>query len=201
MKIFEALSEPSSSWLAWVLSFVLMATILVSTVAFILETVSTINSSDEAERVFFYIDLVTVQIFALDYLTRLCTCPNIFSFVFNWLNIIDLIAILPWYIMMGVGANNDSGGGTAVFRVLRLIRIFRLFRGSINEFVLILSLLILLILLTSSIMYYCERGDHHEGLGYRVRDDEINFNDDGEPVRSPFYTIPATFWWSMVTQC
>ena len=40
------------------------------------------------------------------------------------MNIIDFIAIVPWYIEQLMGA----GSGLAVFRVVRLVRIFRVFK-------------------------------------------------------------------------
>merc|ERR1712032_1262895 len=45
-------------------------------------------------------------------------------YVLQWLNVIDFLAIVPFY----VSAAGGGGGGAAVLRVLRLVRIFRVLK-------------------------------------------------------------------------
>lgn len=56
---------------------------------------------------------------------RFLSAPDKLKFVVEPFNIIDAIAILPWYIITGVG--NDFKG-TTVFRVVRLLRVFRVLK-------------------------------------------------------------------------
>lgn len=60
------------------------------------------------------------------YVHRLCTSANKLRFVFQTMNVIDLVAFLPWYFMMAMGKGGSNS--TAVFRVLRLLRVFRVFK-------------------------------------------------------------------------
>lgn len=80
----------------------------------------------ETNMLFYYIDLVTVVIFILDYIFRLITADyklgqkSISSFIkypFTPMAIIDLISILPAFSVLSSG-----------FKLLRLFRIFRTFR-------------------------------------------------------------------------
>ena len=65
--------------------------------------------------------------FTLEYAARYWSCPMPFpkgKFVIAPLNIIDVLAVLPYYITLAAG----SFSGISVLRVIRLVRIFRLFK-------------------------------------------------------------------------
>ena len=133
---------------------------------------------------------------------RLISCPNKKSFFKSPLNLIDLIAIVPYYIDLGITlyslAHGDSGhfqtgGSLAVLRILRLFRVFRLFKisrhskglqilgktfaMSMHEMGLLLLFLAIGVVLFSSAVYYAELG----------RSD------------TQFTSIPDGFWWAVVT--
>lgn len=57
---------------------------------------------------------------------RFVSCANVFKFVIQPLNIIDLVSIVPWYVELAL--DSGSASGTAVFRVLRLLRVFRVLK-------------------------------------------------------------------------
>ena len=66
--------------------------------------------------------------FALEYLARFMSCDEKKAFVKNWLNIIDVIAILPYFLMLISGRGNSSGFSSTlkIFRITRIVRIFKL---------------------------------------------------------------------------
>lgn len=125
------------------------------------------------------------------------------------LNIIDFVAILPFYIELatsGTGARSSA----AVIRIVRLVRIFRIFKVArylpwvrifanalaLSVQPLLMLVLIVLIAMTvfSSIMYYAERGEWNDAAAAFVR-----YDSDGNAVPSPFQSIPLAMWWAIIT--
>ncbi|MEW5319159.1 MAG: hypothetical protein WDW38_010328 [Sanguina aurantia] len=207
------MTEANSSAAAMVFSCVSIAVILISTAAFVFESVETYNSDPDAAQVFAWIDLLSVQMFAADYIIRLISCPQLWPFLISPFNIIDLVSILPWFIALAL--QNSSFHGTAVFRILRLFRVFRVFKlgGRYKKLMIVAKalvksedmLLLMLFLslfstvLFSTLMYFAERGHMDPDLGYYVRPFENFFRDDGSPVESPYASIPESMWWCIQT--
>ena len=156
-----------------------------------------------------------MTIFTVEYVVRFASCPNKRSFALQPLNIIDVVAIVPYYITLAVAAalgvppwdSSAQFSGTTVFRAVRLIRVFRIFKlgrysagmqvfwGALVHSATSLSLLGFLIfisiILFSSVMYLVEdEGD--------LTPDECDPTLPGGR-RCDFRTIPTTFWWAIVT--
>eukprot|EP00736_Rhodelphis_marinus_P013868 Rmarinus@m.23414 len=131
----------------------------------------------------------------------------IYNFVKAPMNVIDLIAILPYYISLG------SGGGSsdfAVIRILRLARIFRVFklgkysrniqlfgrvmRKSSDGFLLLGFFLLIAVVLFGSLVFFAEQGTWNKDLEIFERKGQF-----GEVEESPFLSIPDSFWWVIVT--
>ncbi|KAG2433028.1 hypothetical protein HXX76_008755 [Chlamydomonas incerta] len=215
-RLYTLMTDASSSVWALVVSNVMVITILVSTISFCLETIPSFSEerNPSAARAFTLIETVTIQIFALDYLLRFVSAPVKLKFVVEPFNIIDLIAIVPWYIITFVGADFN---GTTVFRVARLFRVFRVFklggrygkllvvlgalRKSLDMLFLMVFFISLCIVFFSTLEYYAERGDWDAELGYFVRPLETQFYDTDPPTPkpSPFSSIVEGFWWAIVT--
>ncbi|PNW77345.1 hypothetical protein CHLRE_10g432550v5 [Chlamydomonas reinhardtii] len=215
-RLHTLMTDASSSVWALVVSNVMVITILVSTTSFCLETIPSFSEdrNPSAARTFTLIETVTIQIFALDYLLRFFSAPVKLKFLIEPFNIIDIISIVPWYIITFVGADFN---GTTVFRVARLFRVFRVFklggrygkllvvlgalRKSMDMLFLMVFFISLCIVFFSTLEYYAERGDWDEELGYYVRPLETQFYDTDPPTPkpSPFSSIVQGFWWAIVT--
>lgn len=103
---------------------------------------------------------------------------------------IDLIAILPYYIT--IPFDSSSGKSFAVLRVVRLVRVFRIFklsrhskglqilgqtlRASMRELGMLIFFMVIVVVLFSSAIFYAENGSNKN-----------------------FPSIPDAFWWSVVT--
>ncbi|PNH04575.1 Potassium voltage-gated channel subfamily B member 2 [Tetrabaena socialis] len=150
---------------------------------FCLETIPAFQEdrNPSAARIFTWVEAATIQIFALDYLLRIVSSPNKLKFVVEPFNIIDLIAIVPWYIITWVGADFN---GTTVFRVIRLFRVFRVLKLGGRR--------------GGGASGAASTSVHASG-SYYVRDHEVALFPDGTPKPSPFESIVSGFWWAIVT--
>ena len=90
--------------------------ILLSLISFSLETLPNLDSkTKELLRIF---EVISVSIFSIEYLLRVILTKKPLSYIFSFFGIIDLLAILPFYLASGID--------------LRSIRVFRMFRLFIN---------------------------------------------------------------------
>ena len=83
--------------------------------------------------------------FTLELVLRFISCDKKLAFVKNWLNIIDLIAILPYYLMLTaskaaigrnyrtsilpdrfLGASTNFGSTLKIFRLTRIVRVAKI---------------------------------------------------------------------------
>ncbi|SHE20652.1 ion transporter [methanotrophic endosymbiont of Bathymodiolus puteoserpentis (Logatchev)] len=76
-------------------------------------------------------EAVLIGIFSVEYLLRLYVADKKIGFVFSFFGLIDLLAILPFYLSVGLDLRSIR-----VFRLLRLFRLFKLLRynQAINRF-------------------------------------------------------------------
>ena len=147
---------------------------------------------------------ICVVWFTFEFLVRIVCCPDKVLFIKNLLNIIDFVAILPFYLEMGLkGLSStpatDVLGFLRVVRFVRILRIFKLtrhfvglrvlghtLRASVNEFLLLIIFLALGVLIFATMIYYAER------IGASP-DDPTGHN------HTHFKNIPISFWWAVVT--
>lgn len=95
--------------------------ILYSVVTFSLETLPNLN---ESFRQFInYSEIVVVGLFTLEYAYRIYTAKHGWRFVFSFYGVIDLLAILPFYLGMFVDLKT-----LRLLRLLRWLRILKLAR-------------------------------------------------------------------------
>ncbi|XP_078077272.1 voltage-gated potassium channel KCNC2-like isoform X3 [Mustelus asterias] len=223
-RIWALFEDPYSSRAARFIAFASLLFILVSITTFCLETheafnkivnktehVINGNSSQlvqhleiETDPALTYIEGVCVVWFTIEFLVRIIFCPDKLEFIKNLLNIIDFVAILPFYLEVGLRglsskAAKDVLGFLRVVRFVRILRIFKLtrhfvglrvlghtLRASTNEFLLLIIFLALGVLIFATMIYYAER------IG-------ANPNDPTASHHTKFKNIPIGFWWAVVT--
>ena len=110
---------------------------IISTLALVVNLIGSFASTFDSVKtahpaLLYWIEAVTVLFFAIDYVLRVVTAPEMFpdrstagavrGYVLSGYGIIDLLSFLPHYLPVFFPA------GAAVFRMLRVVRIFRLFR-------------------------------------------------------------------------
>lgn len=92
--------------------------IVISLIAFSVETLP--NLSVETYALLNRIEILTVLIFTVEYILRVIVTEKRLSYIFSFYGIIDLLAILPFYLSSSVSLQT--------LRVLRLLRLFRILK-------------------------------------------------------------------------
>ena len=157
--------------------------IFLSLLAYAVETLPNLTPTELSYLNIF--ERVSVLIFSIEYLLRIYTSNKKMGYIFSFYGIIDLLAILPFYLLAAVDARS--------LRVFRLFRIFRLFKflrfnraikllvKSFNrvkaEIIVFLFLTVVLIYLSSVVVYH--------------------FEFPAQPNK--FQSIFHSMWWSVTT--
>ncbi|XP_037535390.1 potassium voltage-gated channel subfamily A member 3-like [Nematolebias whitei] len=208
---------PESSGPARGIAIVSVLVILISIVIFCMETLPEFRDEKDMATVaptvngtapyvpspftdpFFVIETLCIIWFSFELLVRFFTCPSKTTFSKNIMNIIDIVAIIPYFITLGTElAERQTNGGQqamslAILRVIRLVRVFRIFKlsrhskglqilgqtlkASMRELGLLIFFLFIGVILFSSAVYFAEADD----------------------PSSSFTSIPDAFWWAVVT--
>ena len=92
--------------------------IVISVVCFSIETLP--DLSPAVRQVFWIIECCAISIFTVEYLIRFAVADNKRKFVTSFFGIVDLLAILPFFLSLGFDL--------VAIRSLRLLRVFRLFK-------------------------------------------------------------------------
>ncbi len=162
--------------------------IVVSLVTFSIETLP--DLSDSAQMWLRYIEIVTVIFFTLEYLLRLFLAEKKPKFVFSFFGIIDLLAILPFYITTFFLSTSLDLRSVRAFRMLRLFRAFKIIRYSkaISRFHHALLIareeIILFLIVTIMLIYFSAVGIYY-------------FEHDVQPEK--FKSVFHSLWWSVST--
>jgi len=242
--------DKSDTWTGSLIAVVIMLFILASLVSMCMETLPAYrfpNYGDDPEDIapiFGLLEIICVVIFTVEYATRIYTAGfatwkqlgttppppakdtpfrKRLYFFLGALNMIDFLAILPFYIEMLTNSSGLSGSLT-ILRLLRLLRVLRLFKlgrhiHSLRVYARVMvevapALVILLLFLTflwvigSSLMYISESGawdDNFVVPGTNITGTPVtgaytrHSVPAGEKVLSPFTSVLVSLWWAIST--
>lgn len=176
---------------AWLIFIGVMILIFISTVAYVLETIPAL----ETHKIWDVLEAFVSIAFTVEYLMRIIVVRNRLEYALVPLNMVDFLAVIPWYLEIGLGFNG------AILRMIRVIRLARISRlrtsASVSEYIevmkatlektakesfgMLAALLFLEIIVFSSLIYVAEKDADHPGQG------------------NQFNSIPSSSWWCVVT--
>ncbi|KAJ8364280.1 hypothetical protein SKAU_G00131110 [Synaphobranchus kaupii] len=219
-RLWMLFEHPESSSGARIIAIVSVMVIVVSILIFCLETLPDFRTEKEQhlyqhhphnhnftvhtppafspfQDPFFLVETICICWFSFELLMRFACSPSKIHFFKDVMNIIDFLAILPYFVTLGTELAKSKGNtpamSLAIVRVIRLVRVFRIFklsrhskglqilgqtlRASLRELALLIFFLFIGVIIFSSAIYFAE-SDHKD---------------------SAFTSIPEAFWWAVVT--
>jgi voltage-gated potassium channel len=192
-RTYRLLNPQKGGRIGRITDLAIMLLILLSVIGIVLGTVDAVE--EQYGTFLRYFETFCVAVFSVEYVARIWSITTSeeyrdpvtgrFRFALTPYLMIDLLAVLPFYL-----------GGIIDLRFLRAIRLFRVFRvlkiARYSESIttigrvlrrkradLIVAVVVtsILLVITSSLIYFAERGAQPE----------------------KFSSIPATFWWGVIT--
>ena len=159
--LWDLFEKPQSSYCAKLISLLSIGLVLISTVGMCFNTfdwmqAKDVNGDPVDNPKLAFIEAVCISYFSIEYLLRLAGSPVKWDFIKGTMNVIDCMAIAPYYLTLffveqpEMGPRDpsivtdpppleDEGGGFGgvgrimqVFRIARIMRIFKLARRSVG---------------------------------------------------------------------
>ena len=159
------------------------ALIILSLVSFSFETLP--NLDDGTKELLNIFETISVCIFSAEYLLRVFLNKKPFKYIFSFFGIIDLLAILPFYLASGIDLRS-----VRIFRLFRLFRVFKLLQyndaldrvsdafSSVKKELVVFGVATIFMLYVAAVgIYYCENPAQPEQF------------------KSVFHSL----WWSVTT--
>lgn len=203
-KLWMLMEYPETSCYAYAMAIVSVLVTVLSIVLFCVETLPELKKScKENEPVnyvepFFILETICTAFFTIEVFLRFFSCPNKLYYFKDFKNLVDITAVVPYYITLFNSLSSQScessksSASLAFLRVVRLVRIFKLtkhsaglqvllltFKASLEGLLLFMVAMGVCILLFSSAIYYAEH----------------------ELDNSQIHSIPDGFWWALITMC
>jgi len=177
------------------LNIYLMGLIFLNVLAVILETEEALFL--RYRSYFHWFEVISVVIFSLEYLLRLWSWTENkkykqpflgrIKYTFTPMALIDLLAILPFYLPMFIPVDLRFLRALRLFRIFRILKVSRyvkslrtiknVFVEKKEELMITIFSVLILLVFSSSLMYFVER--------------------EAQPDK--FTSIPAAMWWGMAT--
>ena len=157
--------------------------IVLSLINFSLQTLP--NLSEKIIKYLDLIELVSVIIFTLEYLSRVIFSEKKLKFIFSFFGIIDFLAILPFYLSLGVDLRSIRAVRLfRLFRILKLLKYNNAIDNLKRSFIEVKNELIIFSIATIFLLYFAAVGIYF-------------FENEAQP--ETFSSIFHSLWWAVAT--
>lgn len=161
----------------------ILSLVIVSLMTFSIETLPTLSST--AKRWLHATEVIIVAVFTFEYLLRLAVADSKRRFAFSFFGLVDLLAILPFYLALGLDLRSIRA-----LRFLRLFRAFKMARYSSaiqrfhRAFLIAKEEIILFLIVAIMVMYFAAVGIYY-------------FENEAQP--EAFASVFHSLWWAVAT--
>lgn len=202
-QVWMLFEHPDTSRSAFCIAVISVVVTLISIILFCVETLPTfatthceLDAAPNFADPFFVIETICTAWFTVEAIVRFIACPSKIGFWRDFKNIVDVTAVVPYYVTLFnvlstmSCSSAKSSASLSFLRVIRLVRIFKLTKHSVGLQVLVLTFkasleglglflvaLFVSLLVFSSAIYYAELGQ----------------------PGSHMHSIPDAFWWAIIT--
>ena len=141
--LWDLFERPETSIAARIMSYISVLFVVISTVAMILNTMPEFEGPKDSSGhptdnyILSMLETICIIWFSLEYILRFVGAPHKLDFLKDAMNIVDILAILPYFITLLVTElmyNSEDGGDNfhELRQVVSVFRIMRILRFNIN---------------------------------------------------------------------
>ncbi len=162
---------------------VMQSLILISIITFTVETLPDLEA--DTRKFLHATEVVIVILFTIEYLLRLYVADRKLGYVLSFYGVIDLLAILPFYLASGIDLRSLRVFRMfRLFRLLKLLRFGRAMRRFARAFVIAKEEIILFSVVTVMLLYLSAVGIYY-------------FEHIAQP--EAFKSVIHSLWWAVTT--
>lgn len=179
----KSIIEDNTTLAGIIFDYFIQFLIIISLISFCIETLP--DFSEKPRNLLHISEIIIVIIFSIEYILRLLVADKKLRYVFSFYGIIDLLAILPFYLSTGIDLRSIR-----VFRLLRLFRMLKIVRYSKaiqrfkKAFLLIKSELVVFLVTTLLLIFTASVGIYY-------------FENPVQP--DTFSSVFSSMWWAIAT--
>ena len=183
MESLKRIVEHNDARWGRVFDLAIQSLIIVSLVSFSIETLPNLTAT--AQHWLKIIEIATVLVFSLEYLLRVWAADQKFRYIFSFFGVIDLMAILPFYLSVGIDLRSIRA-----LRFLRLFRAFKVVRYSKaiqrfhRAFLIAKEEIVLFLCVAVLVLYFAAVGIYY-------------FENEAQP--ETFASVFHSLWWALAT--